>query len=141
MSETIKQFSLTLTEVLKGEAVLNNPVCEFSYHWDFDKNMGLANLISINGSPVNITLHPLGIAGQLDFMSDIHPTTYVVKASPDDSIIGAFQVTISRVILDMDAEGNNPTAAIMFGEDGGIIQASTGFNEGSAAKELPPVAI
>lgn len=141
MSETIKQFSLILTEVLKGEAVLNNPVCEFSYHWDFDKNMGLANLISINGSPVNITLHPLGIAGQLDFMSDIHPTTYVVKASPDDSIIGAFQVTISRVILDMDAEGNNPTAAIMFGEDGGTIQASTGFNEGSAAKELPPVAI
>ena len=141
MSETIKQFSLILTEVLKGEAVLNNPVCEFSYHWDFDKNMGLANLISINGSPVNITLHPLGIAGQLDFMSDIHPTTYVVKASPDDSIIGAFQVTISRVILDMDAEGNNPTAAIMFGEDGSTIQASTGFNEGSAAKELPPVAI
>lgn len=141
MSETIKQFSLTLDEVLKGTAVLENPSCEFSYHWDFEKNTGLALLNSINGTHVNITLHPLGITGQLDFMSDMDPTVYVVKASDNPDIIGTINVTINRVILDMDSKGENPKAAIMFGTDGDTLQASSGFSEGSAAKELPPATI
>ncbi|NVK66026.1 MAG: hypothetical protein HWE22_15660 [Flavobacteriales bacterium] len=140
MSETIKQFSLTLDQVLRGESVLKNPNCEFSYHWDFEKNMGLAQLISINGTHVNITLHPLGIAGQLDFMSDMQPTKFMVNATNDESI-ALVEVVIYRVILDTDEKGQNPKAAIMFGMDGDTILTSAGFNEGSAAKELPPVAI
>lgn len=140
MSETIKHFDLVLSEVIRGEEVLKNPKCEFSYHWDFEKNMGLALLQSINGSTVNITLHPLGIHDQLDFMSDMQPSKYLVNASDDDSI-ALIEVVINRVILDMDAKGENPKAAIMFGIEGETIQTSPGFEEGSAAKELPPVAI
>lgn len=140
MSETVKQFSLILSEVFRGKEVLENPSCEFSYHWDFETNMGLALLQSINGSQVNITLHPLGIHGQLDFMSDITSTKFLVNASNDDSI-AMIEVTIDRVILDMDAKGENPKAAIMFGIEGETIQTSPGFDEGSAAKQLPPVAI
>ena len=138
MSETVKHFNLVLSEVIRGNEVLEKPSCEFSYHWNFETNMGLALLQSINGTPVNITLHPLGIMNQLDFMSDIPPTKYSVNASNDDSI-ALIEVVIYRVILDMDANGENPKAAIMFNEDGSTIQASPGFDEGSTAKELPPV--
>lgn len=140
MSETIKHFDLTLSEVIRGEQVLENPSCEFSYHWDFETGMGLALLQSINGTPVNITLHPLGIHNQLDFMSDMQPTKYLVNATNDDTI-ALIEVVIYRVILDMDAQGENPKAAIMFNIDGSTIQTSPGFDEGSAAKELPPVAV
>ena len=122
-----KQFGLILSETLAGKTVLENPKCEFTYHWDFETNMGLANLISINGTQVNITLHPLGIAGSLDFMSDIPPTTYAVNASNDDSV-ALIEIVVYRVILDMDAKGENPKAAIMFNEDGSTIETSAGFN-------------
>ncbi len=136
MSDSTSQFDLILSEQLRGEEVLKSPSCHFSYHWDFETNMGLAQIHSINGSPVNITLHPLGIAGALDFMSDMQPTRYTVSASNDDSI-ALVEIVIYRVILDLDAKGQNPKAAIMFNMDGSSIQATPGFDAANAERSLP----
>ncbi len=129
-------FDLVLDKELKGTSELKNPVCHFHYNWDTDTNMGLATLQTINGTPVNITLHPLGIEGQLDFMSDMEPTVYSVAASEAMPNV-MVKVVIYRVILDVD--GAKKTAAIMFGEDGGTILTSDGFMEDSAAKQLPEI--
>lgn len=134
----LNQFSLVLSQTLKGKEVLKNPSCDFSVSWDFEKNMGLATLHSINGSAVNITLHPLGISGSLDFMSDMEPTTFSINASNDNSI-ALIEIVIYRVILDLDAKAENPSAAIMFGEKGNTIQTSNNFSEESISKELPSV--
>jgi len=129
-------FDLTLNKQISGEPVLENPVCHFHYDWNKEKNMGIAMLQSINGTPVNIVLHPLGIEGQLDFMSDIEPTHFTVNASNDDSI-ALVDVIINRVILDVVKSGNE--AAIMFNQDGSSIEATDGFMDESAAKQLPAV--
>ncbi len=123
-----KTFTVVLNHQLKGTSVLENPVCEMSYIWDFNKNMGIAHLNAINGTPVNITLHPLGIKGYLDFMSDIPPTKYNVNAEPGFSI-ALIEVTIYRVILDIDLSTGAISAAIMFNEDGSSIQATANFND------------
>jgi len=137
--ETIHvSFDLTLNEQVRGEQVLDAPICHFHYDWDEKKNMGIANLQTINGSPVNITLHPLGIAGELDFMSDMEPTTFHI-ATVDGKPNVTKEVVIYRVILDI--RGDNRSAAIMFNEDGSSIQASKGFMEESASKQLPEVKI
>lgn len=129
-------FDLTLSETLQGKSVLKNPELEFDYVWNVESNTGIANLRSINGTPVNIVLHPLGIKGQLDFMSDIEPTPYHVDAlpGPETEII---TIIIERVILDVD--GEKRTAAMIY--DHGTIIASDGFTEDSAAKQLPTVEI
>ncbi|MFD0862949.1 hypothetical protein ACFQ1M_12105 [Sungkyunkwania multivorans] len=121
-------FSVALTKQFKGTAVLENPVCEFSYIWNFEKNMGIATLNSINGTPLDITLHPLGIKGYLDFMSDMPPTKYEISAEPGSSI-ALKEVTIYRVILDIDLETGARSAAIMFNEDGSSIQTSGNFED------------
>lgn len=126
-----KTFNVVLSQQIKGNPVLENPVCKMSYIWDFEKNMGLAHLESINGSPVNITLHPTGIEGCLDFMSDIPPTKYSVSAEPGFSI-ALVDVTIYRVILDIEKATGKISAAIMFNNDGSSIQATSNFNESEA---------
>lgn len=131
-------FKLVLSETISGKSVLENPECTFFYHWDFEKNMGLANLLSINGSDVNIVLHPLGIEGQLDFMSDMEPTQYSVSSSPGP-VIAEVEVVIYRVILDIDLKTGNKEAALMLGEKGETIISTPGFDKTSSAKELPPV--
>jgi hypothetical protein len=123
-----KTFNVVLSQQIKGTPVLTNPICEMSYIWDFEKNMGLAHLKSINGSLVNITLHPLGIEGSLDFMSDIPPTKYLVSAEPGLSI-ALVDVTVYRVILDINKSTGKISAAIMFNEDGSSIQATGNFND------------
>lgn len=141
MSHTLPpnaQLDLVLSEQLEGKQVLENPSCHFSYHWDFEKGMGLAQIHSINGSPVNIPLHPLGIAGSLDFMSDMEPTKYTVNAS-NDQTIALVEVYIYRVILDIDLKTGDKKAAIMFNPDGSSIQASPGFNVASMKRSLPAV--
>jgi len=122
-----KTFNVVLSQQIKGTPVLENPVCEMNYIWDFEKNMGLAHLKSINGTPVNITLHPIGIEGYLDFMSDIPPTKYTVSAEPGFSI-ALVEVTIYRVILDIDKSTGKISAAIMFNDDGSSIQATSNFD-------------
>lgn len=118
-------FTLTLDKLIAGASpVIANAKCEFTYIWDWPRNMGLAHLTSINGNAVNIVLHPLGISGSLDFMSDIPPTEFVINGQ---------RVIIYRVILDMPM-GGEKSAAIMFNEDGSVIQASSGFQDGNLSK-------
>lgn len=128
-------FKVTLNQQLEGTPVLENPVCEYHYNWNFEKNMGIAMLKTINGTPVNIELHPLGISEDLDFMSDIPPTTFSVNASNDDSI-ALIDVVVYRVILDITLATNQRSGAIMFNKDGSSIQASAGFEKDSIQKSL-----
>ncbi len=117
-------FTLTLSHLIAGDApVIKDAKCEFTYIWDFEKNMGLAHLVSIDDCVVNITLHPLGIQGQLDFMSDIPPTPYVINGQ---------RVVIYRVILDINPANNDREAAIMFNEDGSVIQSTPNFDSAKA---------
>ncbi|MCR9173237.1 MAG: hypothetical protein NXI10_12120 [bacterium] len=129
-------FDLVLSNQVRGEQVLENPSCHFTYDWNKDENMGIAMLQSINETPVNIVLHPLGIKGQLDFMSDMEPKHVAVNATNGNSDV-MVNIIINRVILDVVKDGNE--AAIMFNEDGGSIQSTPGFMEESAAKQLPEV--
>ena len=129
-------FSLTLNQQLEGTPVLENPAFEYHYDWNFDTNKGIAVLTSINGTPVNITLHPLGIQGNLDFMSDMEPTTYTVNASNDQSI-ALIDVVIYRIILDVSLASGERSGAAMFNKDGSSIQASVGFAKENTKRELP----
>ncbi|AWM12793.1 hypothetical protein DI487_02175 [Flavobacterium sediminis] len=109
------KFNLTLDQTIKGTPVLTNPDCSFSYDWDFSKNMGLALLESIENTELNLTLHPLGIAGVLAFMSDISPLSVTIDGK---------DVVIFRVILDIDLVSGTKKAAIMFNQDGSTIQTT-----------------
>lgn len=112
-------FNLVLSKVLQGNApVLPDANCTFHYSWNFETNMGSAQLLSINGTNVNIPLFPLGIAGMLDFMSDMQPATYN---------IGGHDVVIDRVILDINLATDAKSGAIMFNPDGSVIQATPNF--------------
>lgn len=104
-----------LSKTIAGTTVLPDAKCEFNYHWDFEENRGIAHLLTVDGADVNIVLHPLGIEGYLDFMSDIPPTQYK---------IGGKYVVIYRVILDINRETGEVGAAIMFNHDGSTIQTT-----------------
>lgn len=112
-------FSVILSKLFKGDKpIIANAKCEFSYTWDFQKNMGLAQLVSIDGCIQNITLHPLGIQGYLDFMSDIPPTSVVINGQI---------VVLNRIILDINLATNERSAGIMFNSDGSCIQTTENF--------------
>lgn len=117
-------FQVALTKAFKGTPVINGAHCTFSYQWDFSKNMGSAVLNSINDCELNIELHPLGISGYLDFMSDIPPTSYVINGQ---------MVVISRVILDINLQNGQRSAAIMFNADGSCIEATDNFQTENAS--------
>jgi hypothetical protein len=140
MAEKQGSFDLILDKNVKGESDLKNARCHFHYHWDAETNTGIGMLQSINDTAVNIVLHPLGIAGTLDFMSDMEPTHFQVNSACDESI-ALLDIVIYRVILDMDPETGEKEAAIMFKMDGSTIQTTASFSEGSAAKSLPPVTL
>lgn len=109
-------FTAVLSKLYSGSSpVIANAKCEFSYNWDFSKNMGLAHLISIDGCVQNITLHPIGIAGMLGFMSDIPPTPVVINGQ---------RVVLYRIILDIYLNDGERAAAIMFNQDGSCIETT-----------------
>lgn len=122
-------FTVTLSQLLAGPApVIKDAKCTFSYTWDFKRNMGLAHLISINDSPINITLHPLGISGILGFMSDIPPTPFQINGQT---------VVIYRVILDIYLSDGERAAAIMFNKDGSVIEATANWRHADSAGLAP----
>lgn len=86
--------------------------------------MGLAHLVSINNCAVNVTLHPLGIAGTLAFMSDIPPTPVVINGQ---------RVTLYRVILDIYLSDGEQAAAVMFNEDGSCIETTETWRAADSA--------
>ncbi len=111
-------FTLQLTKTINGNPVIANANCNFSYNWDFQKNMGLAHLDKINNCAIGITLHPLGISGRLAFMSDMPPTNYVINGQ---------QVTLFRVILDIEPATGIKSAAIMFNKNGSPIETTANW--------------
>lgn len=116
-------LELTLSQTFRGETVLENPVCKFHYHWDFENNTGSASLATIDGVEVEQKLFPLGIKGMLGFMSDMQPTLYMINDK---------QVSVFRIILDIDLPEMSPRAAIMFNKDGSTIQTTDNWD---ASKE------
>lgn len=121
-------FELKLTKTISTELQATNYKfnCKLHYQWNFSTNMGLGHLLTIGGTQVNFELHPLGIEGALDFMSDIIPPTPVT--------IDGQTVIIYRVILNCWLDGTGTKAcAVMFGEKGSHIEASEVFE---AEKQL-----
>ncbi|MGX7666799.1 hypothetical protein [Flavobacterium pedocola] len=118
-------FSLVLSHLYKGvKPVIANANCVFSYSWNFEKNMGLAQLVSIDNCELNITLHPMGIQGYLDFMSDMPPTSVVINGQ---------RVVLNRIILNVELATNKRSGGIMFNENGDTIQTTDNFNTAKAA--------
>jgi len=113
-------FTLVLSKLIEGQSfVIKNAKCEFTYNWDFAANEGLAYLVSINNNKIEpITLHPMGISGWLDFMSDMKPSPFVINGQ---------RIVIFRVILGIRMEDNERTAAIMFNENGSCIESTDNF--------------
>ncbi len=121
-------FDLNVNKLFKGsELVLDEAVSTFSFHWDFENGMGIAHLIDINESMVNITLHPIGLAGRLAFMSDIPPTPFR---------IGDKEVVIYRVILNIMLDSGEKSAAIMFNDNGSVIQITPNFDTGDSSEVM-----
>ncbi len=102
-------FTLDLNKVIRAEGcVIEAAKCEFTYHWDFETNMGMAQLLSIDEIPVSIPLHPLGIEGWLDFMSDIETSIPVP--------VNGNTILIRRVILDINLSTGERSAALILGD-------------------------
>lgn len=123
------QFELVLSKT-EGTCppVLKDAMCCFSYNWDFQKNMGLAHLLTVDGTPVNITLHPLGLQGKLAFMSDMEPTPYEVNG---------VDVVIYRVSLELDPTTGERFAGVMFNNDGSCVETTQNWSaERSAGMAL-----
>lgn len=118
-------FTLTLNKVYGGGApVIRNAKCEFSYIWDFDKNMGLAHLISIDNCVLNITMNPIGLAGILGFMAAIPPTPVVINGQ---------RVVLYRIILNIYKNDGVRAAAVMFNNDGSCIEITDSWRIQAAA--------
>ena len=110
------RFTVSLSQVLDGKKpVIKDARCEFAYNWDFKTNVGLAHLLSIDGCELDITLHPLGLAGTLAFMSDMPPTRVVINGQ---------RVVLYRIILDIYLSDGERAAAVMFNEDGSVIETT-----------------
>jgi len=88
-------YTLTLDKIISwnGAHIISTAECKFSYVWDWVHSTGSAILRTIDGVKVNMILHPLGIEGQLDFMSAAKPK--LVK------LPGGQTILITRVILDL----------------------------------------
>lgn len=116
-------FDVVLDKTIDGQPVLNNPRCTFSYNWNFSTNMGLATLDSIDGTKLDITLHPTGLSGMLAFMSDMSPTTYNIDGK---------EVVLNRIVLNIMLPSGEKRAGIMFNEDGAPIQLTSNWPSSQA---------
>lgn len=84
-------FTLTLDKVAEGSPSITSFTCQFSYTWDNSTMEGEAYLQQVDSALTNVELHPLGIQGQLDFMSD---------GSSNITVAGG-DITLTSVILDV----------------------------------------
>lgn len=128
-------FTLSLNTVISSDGcTLANPCCEMSYYWDYKTNTGSAKLAAINGSRIGVTLYAAGIEGQLTFISDIHLALNFNVQNACEHPTGIAQALIYRVILTLDENGENPSAALMLGENGSCILATENFTDLSTTK-------
>ncbi len=114
-----EKFDLTLDTLIKGsERAIWPAICNFSYNWDFERGTGLASLDFLNDTAIGISLHPLGIEGYLDFMSDLEEP---VKITIDDLIT----VTIKEIGLSIELGTNKRSAFIVFNVNADVIQGTS----------------
>ena len=112
-------FDLELTKAIQGTPVVPNAKCKFCVQWNSATAEGLAYLMEMDGTPLDIKLYPLGLAGILAFASDIDPTTYTINGNP---------VVIKRVVLEVDNNISNGSSAITFNVNGSVIQGSANWD-------------
>ncbi|KAK6336111.1 hypothetical protein TWF696_001679 [Orbilia brochopaga] len=111
-------FNLTLSKTYEGEAPAFLPIdVQFSYEWDFPRNMGHATVVAIgSNNTVNQDMFPMGISGILAFMArERFPVTIQGPA-------GQEEIFAYRVLLNMDKDTlETKKAAIMLGTEGDVI--------------------
>ena len=103
------EFDLVLNKTEAGQPPLSDPLCRFSYEWNFETGEGNAELVSINGVKASFPLYPIGLEGTLSFMSDMEPTPI---------LIGEADIIIYRVMIDVNENTDQRNASIMFGDNG-----------------------
>ncbi len=116
--DIVKTYQLTLSKAVEGTPVLPNAATAFTLNWNFSTNKGQATLNSIDGTQTGIVLHPLGLSDKLAFMSDMKPTPYNIKGK---------EVIVSEVVLNLDRQGDNPSAAVRFNPHGSVIEATANW--------------
>jgi len=120
-------FTLTLDKVIKSGPsqipLITKAICKFSYIWDFPRQIGSAELLTIDGVDVELRMFPLGIVGQLDFMNTDRTTVRL----PDGRTIILF-----RVILDL-LSSTVRKAALMIGGEGEEILATQNWEDDEEA--------
>ena len=121
------KFTLKLDKTIKNgtcPSVTKDVPCEFSYDYNFVTNEGLAHLLAVGGTPVNITLDAIGIYGEYAFMSDISSTTITVHGQP---------VVLNRICFVLKTTGAR-SAMIMFDKEGTCIQATSNWTDSDALR-------
>ncbi|KAJ6257468.1 hypothetical protein Dda_7253 [Drechslerella dactyloides] len=111
-------FNLTLSRTQEGLCPDFLPIdVQFTYTWDFPRNMGQATVLSIGSNhTVNQDMFPIGISGALAFMArDQFPVTI-------EGPKGREEIFAYRVLLNMDKSTlEHKKAAIMLGTEGNTI--------------------
>ncbi|EWC43755.1 hypothetical protein DRE_07373 [Drechslerella stenobrocha 248] len=114
-------FNLTLTKAVEGATPAFLPLnIQFSYDWDFSRNMGSATVLGIgSNNTLKYTMFPMGVSGVLAFMArDQFPVT--IQASEGKEELFAY-----RVLMNMNkVTAEDRKAAVMLGEEGNIVIAT-----------------
>jgi len=109
-------FTLKLDKLYnstRADKLLVEPCdAKFSTHYNVARKWGTAELVSINKTKLNITLHPMGIQGADDFMSNIEKGKEPTIQDPRTKK----EVPIFRVILDTKNLTDDRVGSIMFGD-------------------------
>jgi hypothetical protein len=114
-------FNVTLDQIVRDtgcQSIVKGLDCDFSYRYNFMRNIGLAYLQSIGGTKVDIVLYPIGLSGMYAFMSDMTPTTVT---------IGVQAVVLYRVLMNLYNDGSH-SAAIMFNNNGSCIAGTSNWD-------------
>jgi hypothetical protein len=118
-----EKFSLTLDKVIEHSGTdPTSLTCEFSYIYDFPRNLGYANLLAVNGAPLGFMFN-LGIAGQKSFMCTNLNNLDIISelTSP------ALNIYIYRTVMTL--KNGERMAMIMLGEKGDTILATQNWPE------------
>ena len=111
-------ISLVLDKVIKHEGdTMTKVFLEFTYVWNFPRNMGLAGLLKFDNIDHEVSMFPEGIKGALYFMTD----------GPSVVQLLGGEVVIYRIVLKL--KDNQSSAMIMLGSDGGTILATQNWDD------------
>jgi hypothetical protein len=110
-------INFNLSKIESGDscpALLANAKVVVDYDYNFERNMGLAYLRTLETASWGEVLHPMGLSNYYGFMSDMEPKT--IQLSSGD-------VTIYRIIFHLHKNGD-AQVTMMINEDGDCIMSS-----------------